>query len=572
VGLGNPKLAFENEHWVYGCDTCGGRVGSLHEFDGHNNLWRRSREAQVEQPPLKTNALLIRLSSFAILLLVFGITIYRAKVQSIAHDEALTYEWFLDGGIYKLLAFNSTNHVLFTIIAKFFVKVFGASELSLRAPSLIGAAIYLTIVYFLCRRLFGDNISFVISVAMLCLNPLVMDFLAAARGYSLGLAFFVAAIYAMARMAERGIFNPEDAEWRWGCAISSVLLALSVAANLSNLFPVASLGLSFSGMALGWFKKLDNRTFRAFGRHFVVPGVFVGLFILWPFLIQARPAQFKMGLQHPSPAGDAVIDLFNASFLYRWTGDIYSTSLGATPPMPGSWQYRVSDWGTHVFPPLLFLLVLFGLILVYRSPTESRSRQTAHCRLLGVATIACVALTVLLRVLLNVNYPVSRTGLYFVPLFTLSGLLMAREFSLRFPRYRLKWVGLIVAAAVVFDYGLSLNTQYFRYNAYDAISRQLFLIISNDARSRGLTGVRVGGTWWYEPEINFYRISRHADWMLPYDVKDRSYWWESPNSLEPADYDYFVFTPASDPGLAGPRVRTIFQDKSTGITVNAMYK
>jgi hypothetical protein len=181
-------------------------------------------------------------------------------------------------------------------------------------------------------------------------------------------------------------------------------------------------------------------------------------------------------------------------------------------------------------------------------------------------------LVVLLRVLMNVNYPVSRAGLYFVPLFTLSGLLMACEFSHRFPRYRLKWLGLVVASAVVFDYGLSLNTKYFRYNAYDVISRQLFLVISNDARSRGLTGVRVGGTWWYEPEINFYRRRYDAEWMKPYDVKDRSYFWESPGSLAPADYDYFVFVPPSDPGLAGPRVRTIFFDDRTQVTIIALNK
>ncbi len=426
---------------------------------------------------MKARALLIRLLSVAILLLAFGIAVYRAKVQSIAHDEALTYEWFLDGGVYRLLNFNSTNHILFTIIAKFFVKVFGTSELSMRAASLIGAAGYLTVVYFLCQRLFGEGISVRIFSGHAFSEPDRHGISWLWPGATAwGWPSFCAAIYAMARMAGRGTSDPEDAEWRWGCVLSSVLLALSVAANLSNLFPAAGLGLSFSGMALGWFKKPRSRTLRAFGQHFIVPGVLVGLFILWPFLIQARPGNFKMGLEHPAPAFDSVIDLFNSSFLSKWTGDVYSPSLGASPPAPGSWQYRVSELGTHVFSPLIFLLVLFGLILAFRSPTESTSRQTTYSQLLGVATIGCVVLTVLLRVLLNVNYPVSRTGLYFVPLFTLSGLLMAREISLRFPSYPLRWAGLIVAAVVIFDYGLSLNTKYFRYNAYDVISRQLFLV------------------------------------------------------------------------------------------------
>jgi uncharacterized membrane protein len=520
----------------------------------------------------KTAVIFCRVLTCSLLAFVLTVTVFRASVQSIAHDEALTYEWFLDGSVYKVLAFNSTNHVLFTIIAKFFVKVFGTSELSLRTPSLIGAAAYLTITCLLCRKLFGDGILLLLSVAMLWLNPLVMDFMAAARGYSLGMAFLAAAMYYMARIADRGTFNPEDPEGRWECAVASVFLALSVAASLTNLVPAASFAVSLPAIAIGGtlnLRQLGERTLRIFARYFIVPGVAVGLFILWPFLIQARPAQFNMGLHQ---ASDALRDLFNSSFLYKWTGDVYASSLGAVPPTPGSWQQRLSDLGVYVIFPLLFLFVFLGLILVFRPPTESRRSQTAHCRLFGVAAIACVVLTVLLHVLARVSYPVSRTCLYFVPLFTISGLLIAREFSFRFPHYRLKLIGLVFAAALIFDYAASLNTEYFRYNAYDAISRQLFLTISNDARSRGLTKVRVGGTWWYEPEINFYRRRYNADWMRPYDVKDHSYSWESPNSLAPADYDYFVFTPASDPGLTGPRVRTIFRDRVTEITVTAMYK
>jgi hypothetical protein len=45
---------------------------------------------------MKTGALLARLVCGAILVFAFGVAVYRAKVQPIAHDEALTYEWFLD--------------------------------------------------------------------------------------------------------------------------------------------------------------------------------------------------------------------------------------------------------------------------------------------------------------------------------------------------------------------------------------------------------------------------------------------------------------------------------------------
>jgi hypothetical protein len=129
-----------------------------------------------------------------------------------------------------------------------------------------------------------------------------------------------------------------------------------------------------------------------------------------------------------------------------------------------------------------------------------------------------------------------------------------------------------VAAIVVLDYALTLQVTSFRYMAYDVISRELYQTIANDAQRRKLTNVRVGGTWWYEPEINFYRRRYKANWMTEYEIKDKSYFWQFPNALAPADYDYFVFTPAGDPGLTGPRIRTIFRDGVRNITVVAIEK
>jgi hypothetical protein len=362
----------------------------------------------------------------------------------------------------------------------------------------------------------------------------------------------------------------EDREWRWATTAASVFLALAVVSNLAFIFPVVSLAISFFVVAsprITGFKQSAASALRSLWRYFVVPGALVGVSILWPFLIQVRPAQFNRSLPR---ASDALRDSFNSSFLYKWTGDVYAYSLGAVPPQNGSWQQKTSDLGVYVLLPLLFCFVLIGLIVVSRFPSESRRNQIVHCQLIGGATIACVILTVTLHVLAKVNYPFARLCLYLVPMFTISTVLVGREISLRFPRYHLGFAGLLLTSVIAFDYGLSLNTKYIRYNAYDIISRELFLAISNDARSRGLTGVRVGGTWWYEPEVNFYRRRYNAEWMSPYDVKDRSYSWESPNALAPAEYNYYVFTTANDPCLSGPRVRTIFRDASIGVTVIAL--
>jgi hypothetical protein len=518
---------------------------------------------------MKTSALFARVASIAILLFAFGVAVYRAKTLTIAHDEALTYEWFLDGGVYNVLKYNAANHVLQTLLAKPVVKVLGVSEFTMRIPTLFGTAVYLIAVYFLCRKLFGEGLVMLLTSAMLALNPPVMDFLAAARGYSLGLASLAIAMYCMAGLLERGTFDPENREWRWGSVMASVALALAFTANFTNLVPAVCLAATFAFVTLGGWRKVlafrESAT-RKFAAYFVFPGVLAGLFILWPFLIQARLAQSKTQLDS---ASDALQDIFNASFLSRWTEDAFN-NLGAAQSAAGSWQAKASAFGAFIFLPLLFGFVLVGLLFALRPAEPTRKKQANRCVVLAGAAIGCAVLTVALHFTIKVNYPFSRYCLFAVPLFTVGGMLAAQEISLRFPSTVLKGTGLVLAAALLLDYGLCVNVKPFRYNAYDGISRDLYQAIEKDALSQGLTSARVGGTWWYEPEINFYRLKNRANWMLPYDVKDRSYFWQSPGALEPAGYDYFVFVPASDPQLSGPGIRTIYHDEKTQATIIAI--
>ena len=520
---------------------------------------------------MKKSALLAQLLSVAILAFAFGVAVYRAKVQPIAHDEAIIYNWYLDQGVYHLLFFDPSNHVLFTFPAKLTTRVFGVNEFALRMPTLFGTLVYLIATYLLCRRLFGDGLLLVLSMAMLALNPEIMDFMAAARGYMLGLACLMVTLCVMARVSELGTFDATAAQWTRDSGIAAVILALAVVANLTFITPVIALSFTFFALAfLGYPGKHQPaaQALRNFERYFVVPGMAVGLFILWPFAIQARPGQFSRGLHSTS---DFLRDAFTSSFLYKWTGDIYSPSLGAVPPAPGSWQLRIEDLGVYVLLPLLFCFVLAGVACVFFADAEKKRQELAPCRLFGAAAIGSVAFIMLLGRVAKVDYPLSRFSLYLIPLFTISGLLFAREVAARFPRYHLvRILTVLIAIAVVTDYAMSLNTRYFRYNAYDLISLDVFRAIANDAKSRSLSKARVGGTWWYEPEMNFFRRRYDADWLTPYDVVGRSFGWQDPHAMAPAEYDYFLFIPGNDPALSGPRVRTIYHDDKTQLSIIAI--
>ena len=182
---------------------------------------------------------------YAIIIALLVSNILRAHFQSITNDEATTYNRYVSQGWHVLLfTFWANNHTLNSILMKITTTIFGVSHLSVRMPALIGGAIYLVSVEYLCRTLFRDRFAYVLTFAALTTSPFVLDYLVAARGYGLALGFFMIAVLRCALV----LLENEDARGRdisnWTCCQLSLLCALSVASNLSFAFVnVALLGI-----------------------------------------------------------------------------------------------------------------------------------------------------------------------------------------------------------------------------------------------------------------------------------------------------------------------------------------
>ena len=129
----------------------------------------------------------MRCLAVGLLVGLFIANVYRAATQSLTIDEAFTYNLYLSKNLRTILTeFDANNHVLFTLLAKLSVALFGNGEFAIRLPSLFGGLIYFYAVYRVCWFFFPDRWLFVAGVAALTLNPFVLDFLSAARGYGLG--------------------------------------------------------------------------------------------------------------------------------------------------------------------------------------------------------------------------------------------------------------------------------------------------------------------------------------------------------------------------------------------------
>ena len=145
-----------------------------------------------------------RIATMALLGLIFLTNIYRAATQSITHDEAVTYENFVAAP--WSIVFNSydaNHHVLHTIFCKIFVDLLGVSPLTLRLASLLSGLLYLYLVFRICERLFGTGWYLPLSALLLSLNPYLLDFESAARGYGMAVAFLIPRALGNAGMARK---------------------------------------------------------------------------------------------------------------------------------------------------------------------------------------------------------------------------------------------------------------------------------------------------------------------------------------------------------------------------------
>ena len=204
-----------------------------------------------------------------LLVAVFAIVwaVIRACVQSITMDEADTYAWFVATS--NVWYPFSNNHILNTLLMWVSTGAFGPSIIAIRAPSLLGAALYIGICHFLSRSI-TERFSIQLPL-FICLtyNPFIFDYMVAARGYGLANAFLLAAI--AVPVWHRVKSRPS---LRQPCALASLALGLSFSANYSFAFADLAVFLAITAWAIR--RRAGQSVLRIVG-FCVLPGLFVAL-------------------------------------------------------------------------------------------------------------------------------------------------------------------------------------------------------------------------------------------------------------------------------------------------------
>ena len=425
---------------------------------------------------------------------VFGLcwAVARAAVQSITIDEADTYLSFVATG----LPFwpSSNNHVLNSWLMGLTTTVFGLSPITVRLPALLGAAFFICAAFYLCVLITSSRLLRWALFVCLVYNPFVFDFLVAARGYSLALAFLAWAVAIPAGLLQREA-EPGTRSLLWTCAASSICAGLAFAANFSVAFAAAGL----LAMISLWICRRSSRS-RAFRKvqwaNFlaacIIPGLLLAALLCARTILAFPKSQLFYGAQS--------------------LGETFKSLIGPTlfelnPHLLNSRLYAVVAPRRNLLLPVLGAALLFQLVVVYHSRRMLRGPAIAwrfqFAAVLTAGTMFALGVHWAGFHWFGLLLPKDRSGLYIVLAVTLTaGLLAAVCAPTKLGRISQR--ALLVMLCVMAGYFiLCLRLTYFREWRYGADVNRVYTVVANYTHSSGIGDIP--SHWFYAASLNFYR-------------------------------------------------------------------
>jgi hypothetical protein len=405
----------------------------------------------------------------------------RACVQSITIDEATTFLVYALRPYPSAWLASANNHVLNSLLMRLFVMVFGASPFTIRLPALVGAAVYIAAVYFLVRLITPILLLQWSLLVCLVASPFVMDYLVAARGYSLALAFLTCAITLAVRHKQRGGSLYKAA------ALISLSVALSVCANFS--FAIADIATGLLILIWVWRDAAASRVKTV--AAFVLPGLAVGYFLVGPTLLGWPKGQFTWGAQSLLETSRSLLQ----ASLYEPNPYLLNPRL----------QHHFVHFGTFLYP-------LLGAFFLWRAALLYRARTTVRGAALALIAGAALAITLGCHQLLfwfyGILLPLDRTGLYIALfLFLMAGAAAAIPLDSFQGRITARATTGVLALIACYSIGC-LRLTYFKEWKYDADLKKVYSVLAYYNRTYGLKDVSVN--WRYVAPINAYReLSGH---------------------------------------------------------------
>jgi hypothetical protein len=414
----------------------------------------------------------------ALSLALFAYTALRAWLVPLTHDEALTYLGFVRAPWSDILAFRgpypTNNHLLNTVLVKLCVAVLGVSESTQRLPNVLAHAAYLYFGWRILRRN-APPLAALAGFVLLTTNPFVLEFFALSRGYGLSLGFAMAGLSELSRSFARFDARAE--------ARGLALVGLGIVASLPLVFLLA--GAAAAALVL----RARDET--------------------------PRGARGTSAEHVPLIAVCALAALFVLPVVWHVRAELhFGGRLGFWRDSVGSLVW-CTLYGTRHGWPLVAALGLLGAVFGARTRADMGQPIVPTSVVAGVLLVGIgVGVSEMAaHVLFGTLFLTGRMAVFHVPLAVLGGVLVLVAL-LPHPRWGAAARCLLFCAAALSAGHLlrcaNLRASYLWW--FDADDLEAMALVDTYRSDRAL---RLGVSWFCQPGLEYYRVTRGMAWLAP---------------------------------------------------------
>jgi hypothetical protein len=451
----------------------------------------------------------------------------RTFLTGITYDEAWTISTSVPMKPIDILinpACDANNHILNTILIKFFFH-FGLNSLFFaRLPNVLSFVVYLFFAYKITSGFLSVRTGF-ITFLLLILNPFLLDFFSLARGYGISMACLAGSLYylfVLFREQSKSAYSFLSLGWA----------LLGVLANLSMLNYYLALACVIGIYSLIIFRKEVVKILLVI----LAMSVFLTL-LIW------KPTTLMMKTGHLYYGGNIGFYQDTLVSLAKYT--MYSPEVSGI-----------------ILVSLNVFLALFA-ISVLLSFRKGQTPDNPRNIILSLLLLSAGSV-ILQHILFNNLYLIDRAALFFYPL-----AILALCFSIDQIKYR--WISTAVSGVLIVAFGLNFLFHCNFYKTatwyFDAHTREILGIINNDGKAKR-TVQKVDFSWPFQSSIGYYcRKSAYPYIEIVQDPVHRG-------ALNPG-FDYYLYLSRSlekvgyDP--VSQRINAVAKDTAKAYPIEGVY-
>ena len=239
--------------------------------------------------------------------IILGLIIFAAALRiptlgsPLIEDEAISFNRYIDVPWQKLIFFyqDTNQHTLFLLISKFFIWVFGETEIIYRLPSFLFGVLSIPLMYRLGLVMKFSRSAAVLAALLMTLSWPHLKYSMEARGYGITIFLVLLVIFSAIQLLN-------NSRWVWGGVLIGSGFAITMALP-SNLFFLGSLTI-FTIMD-GWFESEKNRL--NFKRLFwiAIPQLIMFALIAVYFLVIYEQLKYGKDIQPQSLDGKRIFEI-----------------------------------------------------------------------------------------------------------------------------------------------------------------------------------------------------------------------------------------------------------------------